>query len=136
MIDTVLPQSPQRLVELARQQYGAPEQAEIRHKIARRADGLLDRAGLTDAETAYWRGSIAALEEDYPRAIRNYRRAVTLRGTNVSWHYELALLLMRQGMVEAAREQAQICAQLRPENGDYRTLLEQIEHARLAAHTD
>ena len=136
MVETVLPESPQRLVELARKQYGAPEQAEIRRKIARRADGLLNRAGLTDAETAYLRGSIAVLEEDYPRAIRNYRRAVTLRGTNLSWRYELALLLIRQGMVEAAREQAQVCAQLHPDNGDYRTLLEQIEHIRLAAHTD
>jgi hypothetical protein len=53
-----------------------------------------------------------------------------------AWRYELALLLLQQGMADEAREQAQICAQLEPSNGDYRALVARVEQARLAAHTD
>jgi tetratricopeptide (TPR) repeat protein len=136
MIEKVLPQSPQWLVELAQERYRSPRQADLRRKIARRAGELLDRASLAEAETAYWWGAIAALEDEYPRAIESYRRAVKLRGMASAWRYELALLLLQQGMADEAREQAQICAQLEPSNGDYRALVARVEQARLAAHTD
>jgi tetratricopeptide (TPR) repeat protein len=136
MIEKVLPNSPQQLVDLVRRSYAAPEQAEIRRKIARRAEALLGGAVLPEAEGYYLRGSIAAMAEDYPRAIENYRRAVALRAGTITWRYELAMLLVQQGMVDAAHEQAQLCARLDPDNGDYRNLLERIDHARLMERVD
>ncbi len=41
------------------------------------------------------------------------------------------MLLVHQGMIDAAHEQAQVCARLDPGNGDYRSLLERIDRARL-----
>ncbi len=134
-IEDVLPDSPQQLIELARERYQAEEHAEIDRLLSERVEALIDGANLPADERSYLRGSAHALRQEYAQAIAHYARAVELRPQAAGWRYELARLLKQQGRIREAHEQAKLCARLDPQNGQYRTLLRQINHARLTAPT-
>ena len=135
MVEDALPDSPQMLLDLARERYQAKEHAEIRRLLSERAEALLETADLPAEERAYLRGSTHALKQEYAEAIAQYAQAVQLRPRAAGWRYELARLLKEQGRINEAHEQATLCARLDPQNGQYRTLLRQINRARLTAGT-
>lgn len=126
VISKLLPDSPELLVQLARKQYGAEEQADIRGLLLQRAEGLLERADLPEDERQYLLGSIFALEDACPEAIQSYSRAVELRPHELVWRYELALLLQREGLLDEALKHARLCARGAPRSKKYRALLERI----------
>jgi tetratricopeptide (TPR) repeat protein len=135
MIESALPDSPQLLLELAKERYQAEEHGEVRRLLSERAEALIDRADLAPDERAYLRGAAHASRQEYTEAISEYARAVELRPQAAGWRYELARLLERQGRIGEAHEQAKLCARLDPQNGQYRRLLQEINRARLRADT-
>ena len=126
VIAKLLPDSPELLIKLARKQYGGDEEADVRGLLLQRAEGLVEQADLPEDEQQYLRGSIFALKKAYPEAIRSYSRAVELRPHELVWRYELALLLLREGLLDEALEHARLCARGAPRNWRYRALLELI----------
>lgn len=128
-IAQVLPDSPELLVRLARQEFADDEP--IRARLLARAEEILPQSDLAEAERLHLAGAIGALRKNYPEAIDYYFRAIALRSRQVGWRYELAQLLQQQGRLEEAREQARWCARLEPKQARHRKLLEEIHYARL-----
>ncbi|MFH1922649.1 MAG: hypothetical protein ABIP48_22525 [Planctomycetota bacterium] len=127
----MLPESPQLLIQLARERYSSDEHATLRRMLARRAESLIERMDLEEDERYHLRGSLLAVKERYPEAIAGYSRAVELRPEELRWRYELALLLKHEDKFSEAHEQAKLCAVMEPGNKEYRTLLKEIIRTRL-----
>jgi tetratricopeptide (TPR) repeat protein len=131
VISKLLPDSPELLIQLARKQYRADEQADVRRLLLQRAERLVEQADLPEDEQQYLRGSLFAMKEAYPQAIEKYSRAVELRPHELVWRYELVLLLQQEGRLEEALEHARSCARATPRSKQFRMLLQQIHEARL-----
>ncbi len=130
-VETLLPDSPELLVRLAREQFAVEGGEPIQEQLLARADTLVPTSGLPEAERLFLRGSILAMREAYPEAIDSYTQALALRSYEVGWRYELARLFQRQGFLDKAHEQARLCARREPREPKYRKLLEEIHTTRL-----
>jgi tetratricopeptide (TPR) repeat protein len=135
VLPNVLPDSPETLVRVARDDRMIGSDASLRAKLLDQAAAAIDRSGYSEAERCYWRGAIGSLRED-PAAIDEYLRAVKLDPQNLIWRYELAGLLQGRGRWTEAHEQARFCAMMEPTNAKYRSLLKQVGRARIAAGDD
>lgn len=131
MVENVLPDSPALLIRLARERYQAEEDAEVPRLLAERAGKLVEEVDLPEDQRAYLRGWASQLQGLYPKATVSLSRAVELRPQKAEWRYELALLLKDQGRIGEAHEQARLCARMDPTNDKYRTLLKEINRARI-----
>jgi tetratricopeptide (TPR) repeat protein len=80
-IAQVLPDSPELLVRLARQEFADDEP--IRARLLARAEEILPQSDLAEAERLHLAGAIGALRKNYPEAIDYYFRAVALRSRQV-----------------------------------------------------
>jgi len=132
MIEELLPESPAMLVRLARERYAAEEWSTVRGLLVDRAALLLEELDLPKGEQCYLRGSVLALQKSYSEAIESFDRAVTLCPNEADWRYDYAVLLLRQGQLGKAREQAKWGARLAPRSGKHKQLLEQIIQAGLS----
>lgn len=131
LVDEVLPPSPQLLVAVARLHAGNPDLATERELVLAKALRALEAAGLSAAETHYWRGAILSLQGSFESAADEYVQAIKLRPGEMQWRYELALIYVQRGMWDQAHEQAQWCARMAPNLPEIRALLQQIHEARL-----
>ncbi len=131
LVETVLPESPALLLEVARKHYQGKENDEVRAMIARRVQALLDDRGLAEDEESYLRSQALILEEDYSRAVSLLSRAVELRSEHADWRYQLAVLLKHQDRAEEAHDQARMCVHLQPASREYRGLLREINRTIL-----
>ena len=122
----LLPDDPNLLVRLARQQFSTEADKPIRERLLTRTETLLTASTLPEAERVFLRGSIQAMRGSFPEAIASYEKALTLRSYEVEWRYELARLLKQQGFLEEAREQARRCVRLEPQEKKHTELLEEI----------
>ncbi|OHB70354.1 MAG: hypothetical protein A2V70_08400 [Planctomycetes bacterium RBG_13_63_9] len=132
-IERLLPDSPSLLIKLARERYRSDENAAIRRMFAQRAAELLKQDNCPEDEHCYLAGAALALQGQYAQAIADYTRAVRLRPRQTGWRYELALALKQQGMIAEAHEHAALCARMKPNQRQYRDLLEEINHTRLTS---
>lgn len=67
--------------------------------------------------------NIFVQEEDYPAAIKCYRRALALDYGQVSWRLALAHTLAKTGRIPEAMHEARICLRLRPQMTAARKLI-------------
>jgi len=132
MIEKLLPEKPDMLTQLARKQYAGEEWSALRGLLVDRAARLLEELELPEDEQCYLRGSVLELKGAYPGAIENYDRAVTLRPNEAAWRYDYAVLLMQQGRLDEAKQQARRGARLLPRSRKHKQLLEQIIEAGLS----
>jgi O-antigen ligase len=132
LVGKVLPRSPRLLLQMAREDCAAPQFSQIRRQILRRAEDLLPQTVMPDAERYYLQGATLALEQRDAEAIDHYRRAIALSARNVAWRYELAMLLMRKGLLDEAHAEAVICIRFEPENREYARFLEELNHQLIA----
>ncbi len=130
-IERLLPNDPELLVRLAGQQYATEGSEPIQEQLLARAEAILGQSDLPEAERLFVRGSILALRKSYTEAIASYTQALALRSYDVEWRYELARLLQKQGLLDAAHEHARRCARLEPRQVKYQKLLEEIHNTQL-----
>lgn len=136
LVEWILPDSPKLLLDMARhRRFAGPQYRDLRCRLAQRALGALERNSYSEDERCYWRAVALAVQEKYPEAVAESERAVRMRPRETAWRYQLALLLRRQGSLEEAHEHARLCAILDPSRREYRTLLEEVNLARLATGT-
>lgn len=126
IVGHVLPDSPPVLVELAQGRWAARQFTAMRRLLALRAEELLPRQSLADAERWYLQGAVLALKDEWPQAAAAYREAVELRPREPAWRYQLALALKHQARWSEAHEHARMAAVVEPDNVAYRTLLEEL----------
>ncbi len=134
-LEKLLPDSPMLLIQLAREQYLGDRYARLRSRLLERAAESTENKEYSEAERHHVKGMVFALRNRFTEAIESYSRAVELRRENARWRYELALLLQREGRLEQAHEEAKYCFRSDPANGDYRKLLEEINHTRAMTFT-
>ena len=75
---------------------------------------------------------MVSLDNQKLKAIQHVAKAVELRPDYAIWRYELAQLMQKRGLADQAQEQARICVQLEPDNDQYKQLLRELIHARVA----
>ncbi len=78
------------------------------------------------AQALAWLASVRQEEGSAMEAIDYYRRALALNFEEVQWRLNLALLLANSGRVRQAREEAEVCLQLRPGFVAARRLLDRL----------
>jgi tetratricopeptide (TPR) repeat protein len=127
LVGEILPLDAQFLLAFSQRSGIVRDRPALPSLALEQADRVLDdQPGLTISERSYLDGRINTLQDNIPQAIRHYVAAVTLQPGNAQWRYELAVLLVRQGLPEQAREQAALATRLAPDNATYRNL-----HAKL-----
>ena len=131
VIEKLLPPSPGLLIRLAQGRYRVQEHAGVRRLLAERAEALIERVDLPEAEKHALRGASLTIRERYPEAIANYQLAVELRPMEIGWHFELASVLLQEGRIEEAFLEARRCTLMDPGKAEYRVLLEEINRTRL-----
>ena len=128
-----LPEQPELLVKLARDDFKPPEYAELRHALLERGTELLEETGLEPAERYQLEGVILALRDQVDEAVERQKQAVNARPEKSAWRFQLALLLRQQGDVELAWEHARTCVRMEPDNKRYEALLQELIRARLTS---
>jgi tetratricopeptide (TPR) repeat protein len=127
IVGEILPLDTQFLIEFSCRYGIVRDRPALPCLALEQADRVLDdQPGLTISERSHLDGRINTLQNNIPQAIRHYISAVTLQPGNAQWRYELAVLLVSQGLPEQAREQAALATRLAPDNATYREL-----HAKL-----
>jgi len=133
LVARVLPPSPDFLLDAAEGEFSGPDRAEDRRLLVQRALDLLRDSDAPEAERQRAVGRALVLLQRYPEALRAYLYAVRERPNVAAWRYELSLLLLRQGHVEGALEQARTCLRLDPQNVNYQRHLRQVKQRRFVS---
>ncbi len=133
VLDSILPNSPWRLVQIARRHYANGPCADARAAILAKAEKGLEGIEASDAEKHRLRGDFAALRGVVERAIFEYRCAVELEPYNAGYRYELASFLKEQGQLREAWRHAAICSHLEPDLRQYQLLLRAILQTQQAS---
>lgn len=133
IVSQALPQSPKFLLDMAAQRPGGSDAAEQRTLLVERALELLRNSDAPEAERQHLVGRGLALLGRYPEALRAYLYAVQERPNVASWRYELSVLLLHEGHVDEAVEQAQASLRLAPDNADYQRHLQQAKRKRFVS---
>ena len=129
-IEKLLPPSPRSLIELAQERSHDQEQAACRLLTAR-AEELLDRVELPEAEKHALRGAVSAIRDATRKRSPAISLPSSLRPGETGWRYGLALAFWQAGKVEEAFVEARRCALAAPDKSEYRDLLEKINQRRL-----
>jgi tetratricopeptide (TPR) repeat protein len=131
MIDQVLPDDPTLLVSVAQENYAAPEDEASYELLLQRAVAVIDQGTLEAGPRQQLLGWLRTQQKMTSEAISAYEEAIRLRPDQVEWRYELAVLLIENGMLEEARHHARWCARSQPRNRKFQQLLEQIVEQQL-----
>ena len=129
--DALLPDLPGVLVRVARENFQDPKQAAARRAVLRKAETLIAKMNLSEAELCFLQGSIWAAKDEPLKAQQLLAKAVELSPQEARWRYDLALLMNQRGLVDQAREQAKTCVRLEPGEPKYETLLRQLIRTQL-----
>ena len=135
VVAAVLPDSPSVLVNLVQNKFLDPMHARIRKALLARAWQLLDQVNLPAAERSYWRAQIAAMRGATRLANDSYLEAVRGRPDQLTWRYDYARFLRKQGNLEAAIDQILMCVRMEPFNENYRSLLESMQEEQLRGNS-
>lgn len=132
LVETILPDSPKLLVDLAEGRYGDGRLSDHPEPLLQRAEQLLEAdASLSEAERWHLSARIAGLQERPDAADAAYRRALARKPQQWHWRLQWARLLESQGHLEEAHRQARRCARTVPENKAVRNLLQRLIRAKL-----
>lgn len=131
LVHRILPESPAKLIHLARTDRHVQAQPLLRDMLLERADQLTDDPLLPPDERFHAKGVICLMRDEYDEAISYLQRALEIRWDQDEWRYDLALALKRETRLDEAHEQARLCAQRSPDNPRYRTLLTEIHRERI-----
>ena len=131
LVHRVLPESPEKLLQLARYNKQVLEQPILSEMLVDQAEKIARQSQLPPAEQAHVMGVICLFRNQNEQAIQHFRQALDIRWDNDEWRYDLALALKGGSQLDAAREQARICVQRSPNNPRYRILLTEIHHNRI-----
>jgi O-antigen ligase/tetratricopeptide (TPR) repeat protein len=119
-VTELIPDSPDLIIQIARERFADEADREDRHALASRASRLLDEAFDTAPDQrSYLQGAALALGNRPEAAIPHYERAVQTRPDRTAWRYELAQLLVETGQLVEAERQATLCANMQPANERY-----------------
>jgi tetratricopeptide (TPR) repeat protein len=130
-LDKVVPGTATALVELGKQHYHDANEKWQRREIARRARELLAAEHPEQADRYYLLAGLDELDENLHGAIDNLQHAVRLRPNELSWRYELAVLLKEDGRTQEARDELKWCVWSRPNDKKYHALMEELTRARV-----
>jgi O-antigen ligase len=130
VVEKLLPDSPQMLVQLARQRYAEESYVEVQRVLVNRAANLLERVDSNEADRYYLEAAICALRSEPDLALAHYAEAVQRQPDAFKWRYEYALLLRQQGQIERAYEQALWCTKLAPKYRRHSQLLDELRRQR------
>ena len=92
----------------------------------RRANGLLAEWSKQPDAPAWVFGALgdaAARDQEWPKAIEQYQRALALSYNSVEYHFTLAQALDKNGQTEKAIHEARICLRLSPDNASAKWLI-------------
>lgn len=131
LVHRVLPESPEKLLQLARYDKQVLEQPMLCEMLVDQAEKIAQQSQLPSAEHAHVMGTICLFRNQHEEAIKHLRQALDIRWDKDEWRYDLALALKGGSQLDAAREQARICVQRSPNNPRYRVLLTEIHHNRI-----
>ena len=128
MVDRLLPQSPEFLLDFAREEYPDQTSREERRLLASKARQLIrvQQSRLTGRQRHHLDAVAHTLSDRPEAAVESYRRALSLAPFKVDWRLELAKLLQQQGRIGEALEEARICASLAPKRHDVRCCLSEL----------
>ncbi len=129
LLSEAIPDSPERIVEIARQM----QSAELRRQLATRAEAALEHSPPSLSEEWYLRGAISQLRSDLATAVESYQRALELAPDKIEWRYECALLLAENNLLEEALAHASYCVRQAPRMIKHRDLLTRIRKQQAKA---
>ena len=122
----ILPDSPERLVQLVHDRYAGPEAEAERNILLARAEDVFARRPAVSSADYYLRAVVYRAEGNTEQAIETYRQAIELAPGQTAWRYELATLLKESGRLSEALDEARWCARSDFSSTAYRGLLEEI----------
>jgi O-antigen ligase/tetratricopeptide (TPR) repeat protein len=122
-LESLLPDSPEMLVEAARNLAAKGMSPAICTRLLNQAETLLPTANLAKQDQYHLLGRILALQGKPTEAIENYSLAVELQPDDTQCRFELAMLLQAAGNVDKAREHVAACLRLDPDNKEFETAL-------------
>lgn len=125
----LMPASPEAMVQFVRARRAVGDSAEQWAHTLRQAESLLPNSTAPTAEKLRLRAALAELGGQPAPAIEGYFQALALRPAEVIWRRELARLLLTEGRLDEARQQAAACAQFAPRDRDQIKLMDDIENA-------
>jgi tetratricopeptide (TPR) repeat protein len=128
VLDKVLPDRPEVLLAAADHLY-PDRDADERRPFLLKARALLDArpASLTPAEI-YFRAQLEVALGDPSAALRSYQDALAQAPDQVTWRFEYARLLRKQGRIEEAHRQVLTVLQQQPGHTEALQLLKQVAH--------
>lgn len=132
----VAPQSPELMVQLARDQFTSEAEEPIRSALLERAEQLISHNSENSAEASYVRGVLSLTRGQTADAIEQIRKAVESQPLRTPWRYELARALLEQGQYDQALEQASLCFHADPQVDRYDELRRAIIRRKLLGNTE
>jgi len=130
MVDRLLPQSPEFLLDFAREKFPDQTFQEERRLLASKARQLIrvQHSRFSPGKRHYLNAVVYRLADRPEEAVESYQTALSLAPFEVDWRLELATLLKQQGQMTKAHEEARLCASLAPRRRDIRCFLSELNH--------
>jgi hypothetical protein len=133
LLEDVLPRRSDMLLTVAQRYFAGDAKAKYRKVFIKRAEEALDETDLPTADLAYLTARIYQLQDRPDKAMPHYEEAIRHNSTQLGWRRQYAALLLEQGRLDAAHQQAQYLVRANPQSAGYRRLLTIINSQRLRA---
>lgn len=109
LFEEVLPQDPKELIRIAKQFFNLPEEIIPKMLLLFHARRVLDESEYPDEFRHFFNGELERLQGNPEVAAKEFKRAIELDPTKVSWRIEYAKCLRSIGDYNEAIRQLKIC---------------------------